>query len=63
MDDRRGNLPIRDLLDARLKGNDVIDLLEFLESTYSAAATLAEWDRERLERPHGGFGDAASRPE
>lgn len=31
MDDRRGNLPIRDLLDARLKGIDVIDLLEFLE--------------------------------
>jgi len=31
MDDRRGNLPIRDLLDARLRGIDVIDLLEFLE--------------------------------
>ena len=31
MDDRRGNLPIRDLLDARLRGVDVIDLLEFLE--------------------------------
>ncbi len=31
MDDRRGNLPIRDLLDAKLKGIDVIDLLEFLE--------------------------------
>lgn len=31
MDDRRGNLPIRELLDARLKGIDVIDLLEFLE--------------------------------
>ena len=38
-------------------------LLEFLESTYEAAATLAEWDREQLERPHGGFGDAASKPE
>ena len=31
MDDRRGNLPVRDLLDARLAGIDVIDLLEFLE--------------------------------
>lgn len=31
LDDRRGNLPIRDLLDAKLKGIDVIDLLEFLE--------------------------------
>ncbi len=31
MDDRRGNIPVRDLLDARLQGIDVIDLLEFLE--------------------------------
>jgi len=31
MDDRRGNLPIRDLLDCKLRGIDVIDLLEFLE--------------------------------
>ena len=31
MDDRRGNLPVRELLDARLVGIDVIDLLEFLE--------------------------------
>lgn len=31
MDNRRGNLPIRDLLDARFMGIDVIDLLEFLE--------------------------------
>ena len=31
MDDRRGNLPIQELLDARLKGINVIDLLEFLE--------------------------------
>ena len=31
MDDRRGNLPIRELLDCRLKGIEVIDLLEFLE--------------------------------
>jgi len=31
MDDRRGNLPVRDLLDARLRGINVIDLMEFLE--------------------------------
>ncbi len=31
MDDRRGKLPVRELLDARLAGIDVIDLLEFLE--------------------------------
>ena len=31
MDERRGNLPVRDLLDARLRGIDVIDLLEFFE--------------------------------
>jgi len=31
MDDRRGKLPVRDLLDARLRGIDIIDLLEFLE--------------------------------
>ena len=31
MDERRGNLPIRDLLDARLSGIDVIDLVDFLE--------------------------------
>ncbi len=31
MDERRGNLPVGELLDARLKGLDVIDLLEFLE--------------------------------
>jgi hypothetical protein len=28
-------------------------LLEFLESTYEAAATLAKWDRAKLERPPG----------
>ncbi|MEM7677845.1 MAG: DUF5996 family protein, partial [Myxococcota bacterium] len=33
---------------------DVV-LLEFLESTYRAAAELGRWDRESLERPHGGF--------
>jgi sugar transferase (PEP-CTERM system associated) len=31
MDDRRGNLPVRELLEAKLKGIDVVDLLEFLE--------------------------------
>lgn len=31
MDDRRGNLPVRDLLEAKFKGVAVIDLLEFLE--------------------------------
>ena len=31
MDDRRGNLPVRDLLNAKLHGVKVIDLLEFLE--------------------------------
>jgi len=31
MDDRRGNLPIRDLLNSKMRGIEVIDLLEFLE--------------------------------
>jgi len=31
MDDQRGNLPIRELLDCKLKGVRVIDLMEFLE--------------------------------
>lgn len=31
MDDRRGNLPIRELLDCRFRGVEVIDLVEFLE--------------------------------
>jgi sugar transferase (PEP-CTERM system associated) len=31
MDERRGNLPVKELLDARLKGVQVIDLLEFME--------------------------------
>ena len=31
MDERRGNLPVKELLDARLNGIDVIDLLEFFE--------------------------------
>jgi sugar transferase (PEP-CTERM system associated) len=31
MDEKRGNLPVRQLLDARLRGVDVIELMEFLE--------------------------------
>ncbi len=31
-------------------------LLEFLASTYAAAAKLADWDRAALERPPRGFG-------
>lgn len=31
MDDRRGNLPIRELLNSKLSGVNVIDLVEFLE--------------------------------
>ena len=31
MDERRGNLPIRELLDLKLGGVEIIDLLEFLE--------------------------------
>lgn len=31
MDDRRGNLPVRDLLDCKLAGVNVIDIVEFLE--------------------------------
>ena len=31
LDERRGNLPVRDLLEARLQGIDVIDLMEFHE--------------------------------
>ena len=31
MDDRRGNLPVRELLDCKLSGVQVIDLVEFLE--------------------------------
>jgi hypothetical protein len=27
-------------------------LLEFLQATYEAAATLARWDRSELERDH-----------
>jgi hypothetical protein len=29
-------------------------LLQFLQSTYEAAATTAKWDRAALERPEGG---------
>jgi hypothetical protein len=33
-------------------------LLEFLETTYVAAATTARWDRSALERPDGALGHA-----
>lgn len=36
-------------------------LLEFLESTYEAAATLAKWDRKALERPSGWVPPPSSR--
>jgi len=36
-------------------------LLEFLESTYEAAATLAKWDRAKLERPPGWVPPPSSR--
>jgi hypothetical protein len=36
-------------------------LLEFLESTYEAAATLAKWDRKTLERPAGWVPPPSSR--
>jgi hypothetical protein len=36
-------------------------LLEFLESTYEAAATLAKWDRKMLERPAGWVPPPSSR--
>jgi sugar transferase (PEP-CTERM system associated) len=31
MDDKRGNLPVRDLLNAKLRGTRVLDIVEFLE--------------------------------
>ena len=31
MDDRRGNLPVRQLIDAKLRGVEVIDLVDFME--------------------------------
>lgn len=33
-----------------------VALLSFLQSTYDAAANLAHWDREKLERPTGALG-------
>ena len=32
-------------------------LLDFLQSTYEAAANLAQWDRKSLERASGGSSD------
>lgn len=31
MDDRRGNLPVRELLDCKLRGIDIIELVDFME--------------------------------
>jgi len=35
----------------RTAGSPVDALLAFLQSTYDAAADLANWDRDTLERP------------
>jgi hypothetical protein len=37
--------------DVRLAPSPRAVLLEFCQSTYEAAATLAKWDRAALERP------------
>jgi hypothetical protein len=37
--------------DVRTSGSPRIDLLEFCQSTYEAAADLGNWDRSKLERP------------
>ena len=42
----------------RLAGSPDDTLLDFLQSTYEAAATLANWDRQSLEWP----GDPDSGP-
>jgi hypothetical protein len=46
----------------RRSGDPEATLLDFLQSTYAAAAELAGWDRQALERPEGrpGAGDAES---
>jgi len=31
MDNRRGNLPVKDLLDCKLRGTDVVDIVDFME--------------------------------
>lgn len=36
--------------DVRCEASPAVALMEFLESTYAAAATLAKWDRDSLER-------------
>ncbi len=38
----------------RTAANPDAALLEFLQSTYEAAATTARWDRAALDRPTGG---------
>ena len=36
MDDRRGNLPVREILNCKLSGVEIIDLVEFVESDQPA---------------------------
>ena len=37
--------------DVRASGSPAEYLVEFLQSTYEAGASLAKWDRQALERP------------
>jgi hypothetical protein len=37
--------------DVRAAASPRAALMEFLQSTYDAAADLAQWDRKALERP------------
>jgi hypothetical protein len=37
--------------DVRRAASPSTALMEFLQSTYEAAAAVAQWDREALERP------------
>jgi Family of unknown function (DUF5996) len=41
--------------DVRTAASPRAALLEFLQSTYDAAADLAKWDRKSLERPHSSW--------
>jgi hypothetical protein len=36
--------------DVRISASPRVALLEFLQSTYEAAANLAKWDRKELEK-------------
>lgn len=52
-DDRLGEFILR-YDDARRAASPEQALLDFFQSAYDAGATLARWDRSRLERPSGG---------